>query len=114
MEPKELVQSIHNWMDAKNATDIEIINIKGISSLADYLIIASGNSERQVKAIADNIEYESKKLNIEPKNVEGEREGRWILMDYYDVIVHIFHTKDREFYNLERLWKDAVQSDKED
>ncbi|MGL4548468.1 ribosome silencing factor [Eubacterium aggregans] len=109
MEPKELVPSIKEWMNAKNATDIEIIDIQGISSLADYFIIASGNSERQVQAIADNVEFEAKKCGVTPKNIEGEREARWILMDYYDVIVHIFHAKEREFYDLERLWKDGIR-----
>ncbi len=109
MEPKQLVESIKDWMEAKNATDIDIIDIHEISSLGDYFIIASGTSERQVKAIADNVEYEAKKLGLEPKSVEGEREGRWILMDYYDVIVHVFHAEERAFYDLERLWKDGIR-----
>lgn len=109
MEPKQLVEAIRDWMDAKNASDIEIIDIQGISPLADYFIIASGNSERQVKAIAENVEYEASKLGIEPKNIEGQRTARWILMDYSDVIVHVFHQDEREFYDLERLWKDGIR-----
>lgn len=72
-------------------------------------MIASGSSERQVKAIAENIEYEAEKLDIVPKSVEGGREARWVLLDYYDVIVHIFHAEERQFYNLERLWKDGTR-----
>lgn len=109
MEPVALVEHIKGWMDAKNAEDIKVIDIRGISSLADFFIIASGNSERQVKAIADNIEFEAKKLDIVPKSIEGEREGLWILMDFYDVVVHVFHAREREFYDLERLWKDGIR-----
>jgi ribosome-associated protein len=105
--PEEFVEKIKGWIEDKNGFDIEIINITEMSTIANYFVIASGSSERQVKAIADNIEYETKKLEIFPKGIEGQREGRWILLDYYDVIVHIFHADERGFYNLEKLWKDS-------
>ena len=93
IEPKEFAEKVKEWIDAKNGTEVEIIDIAEVSTLGDYFVIASGNSERQVKAIADNVEYEA----------------RWILLDYYDVIVHIFHAEERQFYNLERLWKDGTR-----
>ena len=109
IEPKEFAEKVKEWIDAKNGTDVEIIDISEVSTLGDYFVIASGNSERQVKAIADNVEYEAEKLGIVPKSIEGEREARWILLDYYDVIVNIFHAEERQFYNLERLWKDGTR-----
>lgn len=109
IKPQELAEKIKEWIDAKNGTDIQILDIAGVSSVADYFVIASGSSERQVKAIADNIEYEAEKLGVTPKGIEGEREARWILLDYYDVVVHIFHEQERQFYNLERLWKDGAR-----
>ena len=92
-------------MEDKNAQDIRVIDIQDRTPLADYMILCNGTSERQVKAIADNIEYEADKLKIFPKNVEGAQGGRWILMDYIDVIVHVFHQEDRAFYDIERLWR---------
>ena len=109
MNSKEFAEKVEAWIEAKNGEDIDVIDIAQVSSLGDYFVIASGGSERQVKAIADNIEYEAQKLGIEARNIEGAREARWILMDYGDVIVHIFHAREREFYNLERLWKDGIR-----
>jgi ribosome-associated protein len=108
INPDEFAQKIKEWIEAKNGDDIEVIDVTEMTSIANYFVIASGSSERQVKAIAENIEYEAQKLEIFPKGVEGLREARWILLDYYDVIVHIFHAEEREFYNLEKLWKNTV------
>ena len=110
INPEEFAQNIKEWIEAKNGDDIEVINVTEMTSIANYFVSASGSSERQVKAIADNIEFEAQKLEIFPKNIEGQREGRWILLDYYDVIVHIFHADEREFYNLEKLWKNSPVS----
>lgn len=110
MNSKELADKIVEWIDAKQGKDIEVIDIsERDSSLGDYFIIASGTSERQVSAIADNIEYEAKQLDIFPKGIEGEREARWVLLDYFDVIVHVFHEEERQFYDLERLWKSGLR-----
>lgn len=108
INPEEFVKKVEGWIEDKNGFDIQSINITEISSIANYFIIASGSSERQVKAIADNIEAEAKLLEIYPKGIEGQREGRWILLDYYDVIIHIFHEEERGLYNLEELWKDGI------
>lgn len=108
INPEEFVKKVEAWIEDKNGTNIEVINITEVSSIANYFVIASGSSERQVKAIADNIEHEAKQLDILPKNIEGQREGRWILLDYFDVVAHVFHHEDREFYNLEKLWSDGI------
>ncbi|MGI6109938.1 MAG: ribosome silencing factor [Eubacteriaceae bacterium] len=105
----ELAAHIRDWIEEKNGKDIKVLDISEVSSLGDYFIIASGTSDRQVTAIADNIQDKATEMGIEPKNVEGLRTGHWILLDYYDVIVHIFQEQDREFYNLERLWKDSQE-----
>ena len=110
INPEEFVKKVEGWIEAKNGTDIQSINVTKLTSIANYFVIASGSSERQVKAIADNIEDEAKLLEIFPKGVEGQREGRWILLDYYDVIIHIFHEEERGLYNLEELWKDGIVS----
>jgi len=75
--------------------------------LADVFIIASGSSNRTVQAIAENIEYEATKLGILPIGREGRQEGRWILLDFNNIVVHLFHEEERNFYNLERLWEDG-------
>lgn len=114
MESKELAAAIQKWMEDKNAQDIKVIDIQNMTPLADYMIVCSGNSERQVKAIADNIEYEADKLGVYPKSVEGNHGARWILMDYIDVIVHVFHQEERSFYDLERLWKNSLRPSQEE
>lgn len=101
------VEHALKWIDDKQGINTKVIDVRDRSILADYLIITSGSSERQVAAIADNIEYEAKKIDMTPKGIEGERGARWILLDYYDVIIHVFHEKEREFYDLERLLKDS-------
>jgi ribosome-associated protein len=91
----------------KKAQDVIILEIKELTSLADFFVICSGKSDRQVQSIAGNIELILKERRILPLGIEGMREGRWVLMDYGDVIIHIFYAPVREFYDLERLWGDA-------
>jgi ribosome-associated protein len=93
----------------KKAKDITILNVKEISAFADYFIICSGTSDRQVRAVATAIQENLKKSGIEPLGIEGEAAGRWILLDYEDVIFHIFLESVRTFYDLERLWSGAPQ-----
>ena len=95
----------------KKAYDIRVLNISELTSIGDYFVILSGNSQRQVMAISDEIEEKMKKGEYELKNKEGYRNGRWILLDYGDIVVHVFHKDDRDFYNLERLWVDAEEID---
>lgn len=91
----------------KKALDIKILNVSGLSPIADYLVICSGNSTVQVKAIADEIEDKMAEDGYSLSHKEGYGSGRWILLDYGSVIVHIFHSEERDFYDLERLWADA-------
>lgn len=92
---------------AKKAIDPIILDMRGITSFADYFVICSGKSDRQVKAIADHIEIVLKQRHILPNHVEGIETGQWVLIDYDDVIVHIFFEPIRTFYDLEGLWSDA-------
>jgi ribosome-associated protein len=89
------------------AIDLAILEVKNLSSFADYFVISSGNSDRQVQAIASHIEEKLGKRGLHPLGIEGKREGRWVLLDYGDVVIHIFYDPIREFYDLERLWSDA-------
>jgi ribosome-associated protein len=92
----------------KKAKDIRILNVKEISPITDYFVICSGSSSTQVKAIADEIEHKISEQGIELHHKEGHQNARWILLDFGSVIAHVFFTEDREFYDLERLWADAV------
>ena len=91
----------------RKVIDLVILEVTNLSSFADYFLICSGNSDRQAQAIASHIEEKMSKQGIYPLGVEGKREGRWILLDYGDVIVHVFYQPAREFYDLERLWSEA-------
>lgn len=91
----------------KKAKDLVLLKVKELSAFADYFIICSGTSDRQVRAIADAIQENLKLAGLLPLGVEGEAAGQWILMDYDDVIIHIFLETVRSFYDLERLWSEA-------
>jgi ribosome-associated protein len=93
--------------DNLKAADLVLLDVSGFSSFADYFVICSGKSGRQVQGIADNIERGLKEMGMRPLGVEGLREGQWVLMDYGDVIVHIFYEPVRYFYDLESLWSEA-------
>ncbi|MDH4266762.1 MAG: ribosome silencing factor [Deltaproteobacteria bacterium] len=97
-------------MDHK-AIDLVILAIQNLSSFTDYFVICSGNSDRQVQAIASHIEGKLAEQGLLPLGIEGKREGRWVLLDYGEVVVHIFYHPVREFYDLERLWFDASKID---
>jgi ribosome-associated protein len=104
----EQLKKIVKLIDDKKAEDIVILNIEGLSVIADYFVICTGRSVTQAKAIADHLVDAMKQdYDIQSKGVEGQQEGKWILVDYGDIIVHVFHHEEREFYNLERLWGDA-------
>jgi ribosome-associated protein len=87
--------------------DVVLLDVTGLSSFADYFIVCSGKSSRQVQGIADNLEKEMKEQGLKPLGIEGRRDGQWILMDYGDVIIHIFYEPVRYLYDLESLWSDA-------
>ena len=98
-------------LEDKKAEDISIIDISEVSVLADYFLIASGNSRNQVQALVDNVEEKLGRAGYVTKNVEGYQTGNWILMDYGDVIVHVFDKQNRLFYDLERIWRDGKSMD---
>lgn len=107
MEPKEVLLQCVNAALERKAEDLVILSVKDVSSFADYFVICSGNSDRQIRALADHIGQKLKKAGLFPLGIEGERSGSWILMDYGDVILHIFFKPVREFYDIEGLWADA-------
>jgi ribosome-associated protein len=111
MDSKELLKVVVEAADSKRAEDIVALDVQGISLLADYFVIMQANSERQVKAIADIIEEKVEEAGFEVRNVEGKDGANWILLDLGDVVVHVFKTETRQFYNLEKLWSDAPLAD---
>lgn len=110
MEAYEILKIAAQTLDAKKAVDIQALQIEDLTVLADYFLIATGNSSTQVKALADEVEYKLSEMGVEPHHIEGKSSG-WILMDYGTVIVHVFYKNDREFYALEHLWQDSPQVD---
>ncbi|WP_207654578.1 ribosome silencing factor [Peptostreptococcus russellii] len=107
MTVENMTKLICDSISDKLGKDIAVLNIGKVSSLCDYFIIASGTSARQVKSIADSVEDSMKEIGIEARGKEGRDTQSWILLDYGDVMVHIFDEENRGFYNLEKLWKDA-------
>lgn len=103
----DAVKVVYKAMDDKKAENIKVINISEISVMADYFIICSGSSNSQISAITDNVTEELAKIGIPPRKIEGKRNTGWILLDYKDIVIHIFSREDRDFYNLERIWKDG-------
>lgn len=98
-------------LDSKKALDIKVIKISDISALADYFVIATGTSSTHVKALADEVEDYLDRNDISVSHTEGYRSNSWILLDYVDVIVHVFSDEAREYYDLERLWQDGEEVD---
>ena len=107
MESRELAKIAYNALDEKKGINISVIDISEISTLADYFIIAGGNNENQVKALANSVEEEMYKVDCKPKHIEGFDNANWILMDFSDIIVHVFNEEDRLFYDLERILRDG-------
>lgn len=111
MESKEIMQNIVKLMDAKKASDIKVLDISALTTMADYFVICSGNSGIHMRAVADEIDEKLSELNINPRGREGVNNDFWILLDYSDVIVHIFNKESRDFYSIENLWADASEVD---
>ena len=106
-QSKEMARIAYNALSDKKGEDIKIIDITGISVLADYFIIANGNSDSQVNALVDNVEEALHKAGYPLKQREGQASGSWVLLDFGDIIVHVFDRENRLFYDLERIWKDG-------
>lgn len=107
LSPQEKVNIIVQAAEERKSFDITILDIRTVSIVADYFIICSGRSNTHVQAIAENIQKRLKETDTRALHLEGFKEGRWILLDYGDVVVHVFQEAERQFYNLERLWRDA-------
>lgn len=107
MSPLEKALSCIREADDRKAMDLVLLDVSKLTSFADYFIICSGRSSRQVQGIADAVRSRMRDLGVRPYGVEGEREGQWVLLDYGDVIMHIFYEPVRAFYDLESLWSDA-------
>ena len=106
-----LVRAAAAAAQSKKAVDIVALDLRSLSGVADYFVICSGTSEPQVKAIAEAVEEKLRVLGAKPWHVEGRESRRWLLLDYVDLVVHVFHEKTREYYLLERLWGDAGSVD---
>lgn len=115
MPGSELVEAAAAAASSKKAERIVILDVSKQLVITDHFLICSGNSDRQVKSIADEIQKTlAAERGVKPFRREGEREGRWVLLDYVDFVVHVFHKEDREYYDLERLWSDAPKTEYED
>jgi ribosome-associated protein len=106
-EDRTLLHTVVKAADDKRAEDILVLNMEGISLIADYFIICHGNSDKQVQAIAREIKEKVEEKGYTVKRMEGFDEARWVLVDLGDIVVHVFHYEERNYYKLERLWGDA-------
>lgn len=108
---EEIWQSAVHTLDKHKAEDIKVLEVSGITSIADYFLLASGGSANQVKSLSDYVEEELAKAGKLPLRTEGYQAGDWVTLDYGDVLVHVFRRETRDFYDLERLWVDATEMD---
>ncbi len=113
MNTKETALMAVNALEDKKAEDIRIIDISDISTIADYFIIADGSNKSQIQAMADNVSEVLGRAGVNLRQMEGYQNANWILMDFQDVIIHIFDRENRLFYDLERIWRDGVLIGKE-
>ncbi len=114
MDSKELLETVVKAADSKRAEEIVALDVANVSLLADYFVIMQANSERQVKAIADEIEEKVAAAGVQVRDIEGKNAANWVLLDFGDVVVHVFRTETRQFYNLEKLWAEAPLVDVSD
>ena len=109
---KAVLEAIVKALDSKRAEDFLVIGVKNLTILGDYFVIANGTSTTHTKTLADEVEYQMTKLGIEPLHREGRGNGsNWIVLDYNDIIIHVFYKETRAFYQLERLWADGEKMD---
>jgi ribosome-associated protein len=114
MEQKEKISKIIKALDSKKAEDIQGIKITELTILADYFIIANGTSTTHTRTLADEVEFQLSECGIKPTRTEGYNSSNWIILDYSDVVVHVFYKDTRDFYKLERLWADGEKIDIKD
>lgn len=109
MTAEEKAKKTALLLDAKKAQDIRVLHIGTLTTIGDYFVVATANSTTQVKALTDEVDEKLSAIGEQPRRIEGYTTASWVLMDYRDVIVHIFLKETREFYALERLWNDAPE-----
>ena len=107
MTSREMAKLAIEGLEDKKAEDIKVIDISEVSVMADYFIIASGMNRNQVQALADNVEEKLHEVKVHPRQIEGYQSANWVLMDFNDIIVHIFNEEARLFFNLEKIWMDG-------
>ena len=105
--PREIALEVAKVLDSKKAANIVLLEVAHLTVVADCFVIASGRSANQVKALTHEVEDKMAELGLDARRREGYQEGRWIVLDYASVLVHIFHEQEREYYNIERLWMDG-------
>ena len=110
-EALKAVSLIYKTLDSKKGMDIKVIDIEKVTPVADYFVIASGTNESQIEAMVDAVDEQMTKAGFAMNHQEGFKRGGWILLDYGAVVVHIFDTESRDFYNLDRIWKDGEHID---
>ncbi len=111
---REMTRIAYDALDEKLGQDIEVLKIDEISVIADYLVIASGKNSNQMQAMTDLVEEKLARAGYVSKRIEGNKNSTWILMDYGDVIIHVFSSEDRLFYDLERIWRDGKKVSREE
>ena len=111
MESSQLANKITDLIFNKKGYDVKILDLRKLTTITDYFVVCSGDSDTQVKAIADEVDKEMRDEGIRPWHTEGYQALNWILIDFVDVVVHIFKKETREFYNLEKLWGDAPMTE---
>ena len=107
MDSFELATCIARILDKKKAQDLKVLKVRDLTVLTDYIVIASGSSTTQVRSLAEEVEFQLEQQGVRPLRTEGYDSKNWILLDYGEVIVHVFYPQAREFYDLEHLWADA-------
>jgi len=108
---EEKIKTAVKALDSKRAENIQVIGIGDLTIIADYFIIANGMSNTQTKALAEEVEFRLSQLGVEPNRTEGYQGQTWIVLDYGDIVVHVFYKETRDYYNLERLWSDGTPVD---
>jgi len=111
MTQNEILAKIVKTLDSKKAEAIDVIGIKDLTVIADYFVIATGTSTTHTKSLADEVEFQLKESGVIPTRTEGYNGASWILLDYADIVVHIFYKETRDFYSLEKLWADGEKVD---